>query len=220
MTEALVHSDNVAMVFVAQRLGKEAFVKKIKEFGFGQKTGIDLQEEVSGDLRQQWNEVDLAVGAFGQGLAVTGMQMVKAVGAIANGGKLMEPQVVYRVIGDKEVVIKPKVVGQAVSPETAEVIKEMMVAAVEEGEAKWAAPKGYRIAGKTGTSQIPIAGHYDTDKTIASFVGFAPADNPRFVMLTKLREPQTSPWGSETAAPLFFRIAKDLLLYWGIPPSP
>jgi cell division protein FtsI/penicillin-binding protein 2 len=96
---------------------------------------------------------------------------------------------------------------------------EMMVNAVDNGEAKWAKPPGYRIAGKTGTAQIPVAGHYDENKTIASFIGFAPADHPQFAMLVTLREPSTSPWGSETAAPLFFSIAKDILIYKGIPPA-
>jgi cell division protein FtsI (penicillin-binding protein 3)/stage V sporulation protein D (sporulation-specific penicillin-binding protein) len=94
-----------------------------------------------------------------------------------------------------------------------------MVAAVDKGEAKWAKPKGYQIAGKTGTAQIAVSGHYDAQKTIASFVGFAPADHPRFVMLVKLQEPQSSQWGSETAAPLWFAIAKKLLLHYNIPPS-
>ena len=93
-----------------------------------------------------------------------------------------------------------------------------MVNAVENGEAKWAKPKGYKIAGKTGTAQIPVAGHYDDEKTIASFVGFAPANNPKFVMLVKLREPESSPWGSETAAPLWFDIARDLFHYYSIQP--
>ena len=121
--------------------------------------------------------------------------------------------------GNREIEIKPRVKAQVIDKETAEIITEMMVASVERGEAKWAKPKGYKIAGKTGTSQIPIAGHYDEEKTIASFIGFAPADDPKFVMLTKLKEPTSSPWGSETAAPLFFKIAQDLFFYWGIPPS-
>ena len=98
-------------------------------------------------------------------------------------------------------------------------ITEMMVNAVENGEAKWAKPKGYRIAGKTGTAQIPVAGHYDKEKTIASFVGFAPADNPQFVMLVTLREPTSSPWGANTAAPLWFDIAKEIFTYYGIQPG-
>jgi cell division protein FtsI/penicillin-binding protein 2 len=101
---------------------------------------------------------------------------------------------------------------------TAEEVTEMMVASVENGEAKFAKPQGYRIAGKTGTAQIPVEGFYDATKTIASFVGFAPADAPKFVMLVTLREPSSSQWGSETAAPLFFNIAKDLFVYYGISP--
>jgi len=98
-------------------------------------------------------------------------------------------------------------------------MKDMMILAVNNGEAKWAKPKGYRIAGKTGTAQIAVSGHYDDKKTIASFVGFAPADNPKFVMLVTLHEPSSSQWGSETAAPLFFSIAKDLFMYYGIAPQ-
>ncbi|OGG03790.1 hypothetical protein A2Z33_04870 [Candidatus Gottesmanbacteria bacterium RBG_16_52_11] len=115
--------------------------------------------------------------------------------------------------------IKPKRQRQVISASAARVMTEMMIAAVDYGEAKWAKPKGYRIAGKTGTAQIPVAGHYDDKKTIASFIGFAPADEPAFVMLVTLREPASSPWGSETAAPLFFRIAGDLLTYYGLPPQ-
>jgi cell division protein FtsI/penicillin-binding protein 2 len=95
----------------------------------------------------------------------------------------------------------------------------MMIAAVKKGEAKWAVPKGFVIAGKTGTAQIPVAGHYDPTKTVASFIGFAPAKNPKFVMLVILKEPSTSQWGSETAAPLWFSIAKDLFPYFGIRPE-
>ena len=120
----------------------------------------------------------------------------------------------------KVVEIKRKRVTRVLGQEASDVITEMMINAVDNGEAKWAKPAGYRIAGKTGTAQIPVAGHYDNEKTIASFIGFAPADNPRFVMLVTLREPTTSPWGSETAAPLFFNIAKDIFLYKNILPRP
>ena len=98
-------------------------------------------------------------------------------------------------------------------------VTEMMVSAVENGETKFIKPIGFKIAGKTGTAQIPIAGHYDTEKTIASFVGFAPADAPKFVMLVTLREPTASVWGSETAAPIFYSIAKELFPYYKISPS-
>lgn len=223
MTDVLVHSSNVGMVFVAEKLGQKNLLSYIKKFGFGKPTGIDLEEEASPDMRPDdaWREIDVFTASFGQGIAVTPIQMVRAVSSIANGGRLIEPHVVKAIIDEEgdEIEIKSAEPARVLRPKTARIITEMMVAAVDEGEAKFAKPKGYRIAGKTGTAQIPVAGHYDENKTIASFVGFAPADNPKFVMLVTLREPTSSPWGSETAAPLFFSIAKDLLRYWGIPPQ-
>ncbi len=223
MTQVLQHSSNVGMVFVEKKMGKEKMLKYIHNFGFGEPTGVDLEEETSPQLRadSDWREIDLATASFGQGIAVTPLQMVRAVGALANNGGLMEPHVVKEIRDEKGKVIPmhSKKVRQAILPATAKIITEMMVFAVDNGEAKWAKPFGYRIAGKTGTAQIPVAGHYDEKKTIASFVGFAPADNPRFVMLVTLREPSSSQWGSETAAPLFFTIANDIFSYLGIPPG-
>lgn len=222
-TDVLVHSSNVGMVFVQKKLGKEGMLDALHRFGFGEPTGIDLQEETSPELRDddEWKEIDLATASFGQGIAVTPIQMVRAVAAIANGGKLVTPQVVkaIRDSAGKTIGVTSRKSTQVLSARAARVTTEMMIAAVDRGEAKWAKPKGYPIAGKTGTAQIPVAGHYDEEKTIASFVGFAPADDPKFVMLVTLREPTASPWGSETAAPLFFTIAKDLFSYYGIAPQ-
>ncbi len=223
MTQILEYSSNVGMVFVARKLGKDTLLSEIKGYGFGKPTNIDLEDESSPELRpdNQWQEIDEDTASFGQGIAVTPIQMVRAVASLANGGRLMEPHVVKEIrdAHGKVIPIPPKVVAQVIRPETARIVTEMMVAAVDKGEAQFAKPKGYRIAGKTGTAQIPVAGHYDATKTIASFVGFAPADHPKFVMLVTLREPSSSQWGSETAAPLFFAIAKDLFTYWGIPPQ-
>ncbi|MDO8498818.1 MAG: penicillin-binding protein 2 [bacterium] len=222
MTDVLVHSDNTGMVFISRKLGLEKMYKYIADFGFGAVTGIDLQDETSPDIRNRddWKEIDLATSSFGQGVAVTPIQMVRAVSVIANGGYLMEPQVAREIKdGEKITEIKPKIVGRPISSETAKVVTEMMVQAVERGEAKIFAPMGFRIAGKTGTAQIPVAGHYDPTKTIASFVGFAPADNPKFVMLVKYTEPSSSIFGAETAAPTFFAIAKELLPYFNVIPS-
>jgi cell division protein FtsI/penicillin-binding protein 2 len=223
ISRVLELSSNVGMVTVGKKLGVDRFNAYIRMFGFGQLTGIDLEDESTPQLRdaKEWGEIDLATATFGQGIAVTPVQMVRAVAALANKGVLMEPHIVreLRDDGTRAVSIRPKIVRQVVSEATAKIMTEMMVSAVESGEARWAKPKGYRIAGKTGTAQIPVSGHYDEEKTIASFVGFAPADDPRFVMLVTLREPSSSPWGSETAAPLFFAIAKDLLSYYNIPPK-
>jgi len=222
MTQVLEYSSNVGMVSVGKKLGREKLLSAIRNFGFGKPTDIDLEDESSSTIRpdKEWYEIDLSTVSFGQGIAVTPIQMVRAVGALANGGFLMEPKVV-KAIQDKNgkiAPIPPKKLRQVVSKKTAEEVTEMMVASVDNGEAKWAKPQGYRIAGKTGTAQIPVSGHYDEKKTIASFVGFAPADDPKFVMLVTLRETTSSQWGSETAAPLFFNIAKDLFLYYGISP--
>lgn len=222
MTEILQHSDNVGMVYVAEKLGKQKLYQNLNNFGVGKLTGIDLEGEMSVPLRpwEKWADIDLATISFGQGVAVTPLEMVTAVGAIANGGKLLEPHVVKKISSlGQEIMINPKIIRNPVSETTARIITEMMIKATMEGEAKWALPKGYRIAGKTGTAQIPIAGHYDTQKTMASFIGFAPSDKPRFVMLVLLREPASSPWGSETAAPLWFDIAKEIFKIWGIPPD-
>jgi len=117
------------------------------------------------------------------------------------------------------IAIPPIVVQRTVSEKTTKIMTEILVNAVEKGEAKWAKPEGYRIAGKTGTAQIPVEGHYDPNQTIPSFIGFAPADNPKFVMLVVLDRPTKSIYGSETAAPIFFRIARKALTYYNIAPT-
>lgn len=222
MKDVIVHSDNTGMVFAARKLGLDKFYSYIENYGFGASTNIDLQDESSPDIRpkKSWGEIDLATASFGQGIAVTPIQMVTAVSAIANGGNLMEPHVVKEITNeDGSFVIKPKIVRRVIKDSTAQVIKEMMLAAVEEGEARTLKIKGFKIAGKTGTAQIPVAGHYDANKTIASFVGFAPVDNPKFVMLVRFDEPSSSIFGAETAAPTFFDIAKQLLFYYKIAPT-
>lgn len=222
MTDVIIHSDNTGMVFIGKKLGLDKFYSYLTSYGFGVPTNIDLQDESSPDIRakKDWKEIDLATASFGQGIAVTPIQMVTAVSSIANGGYLMEPHVVSEIRDNSSVFeIKPKVVRQVLKSETTQEIKEMMVRAVEEGEAKFYRLKGFKIAGKTGTAQIPVAGHYDPNQTIATFVGFAPADNPKFVMLVKYDQPTASIYGAETAAPTFFEIAKELFTYFKIAPS-
>lgn len=222
MTEVIAHSDNIGMTFVSQKLGLEPFVNLILKFGFGKKTGIDLQEETAGFVRSRkdWKEIDLATASFGQGIAVTPIQIVQAASTIANKGKLNTPRLVLSTIQNGKVEkVKFSAPSQIISSQAAAQMTEMMVGAVDKGEAQAFKPKGYRIAGKTGTAQIPVAGHYDPDKTIASFVGFAPADDPKFVMLVRFVEPTSSIFGSETAAPVFFDISKDLFNYFAISPS-
>lgn len=226
MAETIIHSDNTGMVFAGKKLGIDKIYSYIKRFGFGELTGVDLQDESAPDLRERadWKEIDLATTSFGQGISVTALQVVRAVGAIANGGKIMEPQVVSAIKdGDKVHKINPRVIDTPINKEAADTVKHMMIRAVDEGEAQFYKKSlgvaSFKIAGKTGTAQIPVAGHYDPNKTIASFVGFAPADNPKFVMLIRYDQPSSSIYGADTAAPTFFDVAKELFVYWGIPPT-
>jgi len=221
MTDIIVHSDNVGMVFVGQKLGLDKFLDYFKKFGLTQPTNIDLQDEIIPPPRKDkdWTYVDLATASFGQGFVTTGMQLLQAVSAIANGGELIQPQVVHQVIGDRLITIPTKIKHRVIKQDTANLIKTMMLAAAKEGEAKWTNKKGYQIAGKTGTAQIAVGGKYEEAKTNASFIGFAPADNPKFAMLVTLKEPSTSQWASETAAPLWFSIAQDLLNHFNILPA-
>ncbi len=223
ISQILEYSSNVGMVFVQKQLGSDLLLKYLNNLGFGQLTDIDLEEENSPLLRPKsdWYEIDYASASFGQGIAVTPLQMVRAVGAIANGGRLMRPYIV-KSIKDKNnrvINISTKTDKEVFKKEAASMLTEMMVSAVDNGETRLIKPAGYKIAGKTGTAQMAIAGHYDAEKTIASFVGFAPVGKPKFVMLVTIREPTASPWGSETAAPVFFSIAKELFSYYGISPD-
>lgn len=224
MTEVLQHSDNIGAAFAAQKLGEKKFAEYVKDFGFGELTGIDLEEEASGLVKNpaDTQPIDLVTGSFGQGVAVTMVQLVQAVGAIANQGQMMKPHLVQKIIGKSGTVeIKPEKIRQVIKEKTAQTLTEMMIKAVEGGEAQRIIPKGYRMAGKTGTASIPIQGHYDPTKTVASFVGFGPAEDPKFVMLVRFVEPSLPyQFGSETAAPTFFEITKDLFTYYGIAPSP
>lgn len=220
MTEALVHSDNTAMIFAMEKMGKDTFINYLRKFGLDRATNSDIQEEASPQFRKEWKDIDAATASFGQGFAVTGLQMIRVAQTIANNGVMMRPMLVRSVRENgEEIPVQPKVEGQIISPKTAQTVTLMMEESAKHGDAKWALPKGYRIAGKTGTAQIAVQGHYDEKKTVASFIGFAPATDPRFVMLIKLREPSSSQWGSETAAPLWFSIAKELFLRMNIPPE-
>lgn len=219
MTRILEKSSNVGMVYVGEKLGQKKELEYLDKYGFGQTTGIDLQGEVSGQLRNEWYPIDYATATFGQGIAVTPIQMIRAFSAVINGGHLMRPYIVKAVIssnGDKN-EIKPQEADRVIDDRTSNLLRKMLQSTFEHGEIEFDIPKGYKIGGKTGTAQIPIAGHYDPSKTIASYVGFAPVDKPKFIVLISLKEPKTSIYGSETAEPIFVEIAKDLLVYYNIP---
>lgn len=224
ITRILEKSSNIGMVYTGEKLGEKKLYDYLKKYGIGEYTDIDLQGEVPGILRAEkdFYPIDYATATFGQGMAVTPIQLVRAFSSIINGGKLMRPYVVQEVVeGEYRRVREPTVVRQVLSERTSAIMRKMLVSVVDNAEAKWDKPKGYKFGGKTGTAQVAVQSGpgYDASKTIASFIGFAPADNPQFVMLVVLKEPGVSGWGSETAAPIFFDIAKDLLVYYNIPPT-
>lgn len=211
------HSLNVGAAWLATKMGPETFYRYIRAFGFGQLTGVDLQGEVAGVVHMpgdlDWYDSYLGANAYGQGIAVTPMQMAAAVAAVANGGRLMRPYVVARQIRPDGSVLesRPVVRGQPISPETARAVSEILARAVEQYMPQAAVP-GYRVAGKTGTAQIPVPGGYDPRGTIASFVGYGPVEDPQLLILVRLDRPRTSPWASQTAALLFQRLAQRLLV--------
>lgn len=225
VTQALARSLNVITAQVADRVGRDYFYQYVRRFGFGARTGIDLAGEVPGLLKtpghELWSLSDLGTNSFGQGLAVTPLQMVNATAAIANQGRLMRPYVVgARLEGDSVLYTQPEMLTQAISPATARDLTEMMVATVDIGNLTAKIP-GYRIAGKSGTAQIPDEGGYLKDATIVTFVGFAPADDPQFVLLVKLDQPDPtiSQWAGYTAAPVFAQVSRRLFDHLNIPPD-
>lgn len=224
MTEVLAHSCNIGAVYVSTVLGPDRFYKYVKSFGFGKVTGVDLQGEVDGFLRLpgdgQWRRIDQATNAFGQSISVTPLQMAAAVSAIANGGVYMKPYIADRTETFATTkTVTPVPLRRVVSQQTARTVSDMLVSAMEMA-ASPARVKGYKIAGKTGTAQVVVNGQYDPQLTITSFVGFAPADDPRFTILIKIDKPRKSQWAQDVAAPAFGQMASWLLHYMGIPPTP
>ncbi len=223
MTEVIANSDNTGMVFVGQKLGISRMNDYLQQFGFSSLTGIDLQGEVSGSLRREaeWLPIDLATASFGQGISITPIQLLTAVSTIANNGNLVKPRLVEKIIDENGVPIeiRTEVKRKVLSDNAAEVMKWIMVNAVENGDSRWVTLGSIPVAGKTGTAQIPVQGRYDPSQTIASFVGFFPADDPKVSMLVTVNKPKTSIYGSETAAPIFFSIAKDIVQYYNIDPN-
>ncbi|MBI2953131.1 MAG: penicillin-binding protein 2 [Chloroflexi bacterium] len=230
MAQVLQRSSNIGASYVSTKLGAERFYRYVSAFGFGQPTGIEIPGEATGIVRTprtgNWYPFDLAANSFGQGISVTPIQMVAAVSAAVNGGTLMRPYVVKEVIGKNEKngrrVYQPTILRQVISPTTSQTLVKMLVSAVEVvegGQVRMARVPDYQVGGKTGTAQIPTNQGYTSADTIASFVGFGPADEARFVALIKLDSPQDSPWGETTAAPAFKNVAEQLFAYMRVPPA-
>ena len=223
MTTLLAHSLNVGAATIATWMGPTTFYDYFQRFGFGKPTGIDLFAEEPGLMplpgSGEWQESFIATNAYGQALAVTPLQMISAISALANNGYLMQPYVVAEVRDENGVHRhEPTVLSQAIKPETAAIMTTMAVTAVQQ-EVEEALVQGYTVAGKTGTAQIAEPFGYHPTDTIASFIGWLPADDPEIVVFVKLDRPQTAPWGSMTAAPAFSKLAKELVVLLDIPPD-
>lgn len=223
MTQVLEQSNNIGMVWVAQKMGAEKMYDYLRRFGFGEKTGVELDGETQTRVRepQKWNVATLATTGFGQGIAVTPIQALNAINAIANDGMLMQPHIVQSIKNSSgEQVASSVPVRRVVTQQTAEKVSAMMVSVIENGVAGLARVPGYYLAGKTGTAQVADeTGRYSKDKKIITFAGFGPVPDPQFSILIKLDNPYGLSFASGTAAPMFHTVAQKLLTYYQVPPS-
>jgi cell division protein FtsI/penicillin-binding protein 2 len=221
-------SSNVCLGQIAMKMTGPVFYEYIKRFGFCSQTQIDLAYEADGVIHdlEDWRDIQAATSGFGQGISVTPIQLITAVSAIANGGVAVQPHMVARYVqGDNEEVWQPDVFPQRIiSQQTAEDVTQMMINVVDRAEGKPGKVEGYQIAGKTGTAQIakPGGGGYEDNIFSASFIGYAPATAPKFIILIKMELTTSTPtalrWGSQASAPVFKEIAQELFKYYNIPP--
>jgi cell division protein FtsI/penicillin-binding protein 2 len=226
MTFVIQESLNTGVIYVLNQIGKDTFYSYLQKFGFGMQSGIEQPSEGIGRVLapSETNDHGYATMTFGQNITTTPIQMITSFAAIANGGKLVKPHLIMEKIfrdGKKEVTDN-RPIRDIISAEAAAKEKEMMVNQVVKGHGKQAGVKGYKVAGKTGTAQVPRrdgkAG-YDPTRNIGSFIGFGPADSPRFVILAKIDSPKGVPWAESTAAPVVGQMFDFLFKYYQIPPT-
>lgn len=224
VADVVIKSSNIGVAVIAERLGRERVYNAYRAFGFGVKTGIDLPFESKGLLHkaEDWNQFELATHAFGQGFNVTPLQLAVALGAIANGGKLVMPQIVERIeTADGEVTkrFKTRTVRRVLTTQMAEKMRSIMAGVVQEGGTGGAAAiEACQVAGKTGTSEKLWKNHTTgtRDYWTSSFIGFLPADNPKLLVLVVVDEPQGAHYGGVVAAPAFRKIAEELVVMYGV----
>jgi stage V sporulation protein D (sporulation-specific penicillin-binding protein) len=222
--QVVQNSCNPGFVVLGQRLGKETLFDYIRRFGFGQKTGIDMQGEENGILFKLSNvgPVELATTSFGQGVSVTPIQQIAAVSAAINGGKLYKPHVakawIHPETGEVLDTIEPELVREVISPETSALVREALESVVAQGTGRNAYIDGYRVGGKTGTAQKVVNGRYSPNEHIVSFIGFAPADDPKIIVYVAVDNPQGVQFGGLVAAPIVKNIMVDALGYLGVEP--
>ena len=223
MTGCLQHSLNVCMATLSTQMGAGTFYSYMDNFGFGHLTGVDIAGEAAGRLKlpgdADWYPVDLGTNSFGQGLTATPIQVMMAASSVANHGRTVTPHALYAMVRDgRQYNVPAQFAGSPISAQTADVLSGMLAVSLE-AEDSLALVPGYRIAGKTGTAQIPVDGYYDSTQTNASFIGWGPIDDPQFMIYVWLERPATSIWGSETAAPVFGEMAEKTIILLDIPPD-
>jgi cell division protein FtsI (penicillin-binding protein 3) len=226
LQQIVKYSSNIGIAKVGEAIGPETLFNTLRSFGFGEKTGIDCPGETAGSLTAHtyWSKIDAGAIAFGQGISVSAIQLTTAVAAIANDGLLMKPYIVQAITDNNGRLIRstqPQMVRRAVSPQTARAITKIMQTAVQEdGTGVNAAVEGFTVAGKTGTAQkTDESGTYAKGKYTASFVGFAPVENPQIAVLVLVNEPRKQHYGGIVAAPAFKKIALETLNYLNITPD-
>lgn len=223
MQGCMQHSLNVCLAWIATQIGPPDFYRYLKTFGIGRVTGIDLAGEVSGRLKEPgdnlWTATDLGTNSFGQGVSSTPIQMAVAVSAIANQGVMMAPRIVQSVISEGyQHQIDQRVLSTPLKAETANKLSRLLARSLEL-ESSDALVTGYRVAGKTGTAEIPTPDGYNLNQTNASFVGWGPVDDPHFLVYVWLEKPSVSPWGSVVAAPVFREAVEELVVLINLPPD-
>ncbi len=225
MSSVLDNSLNTGAIFVMNKVGPKIFSEYVKKFGFGERTGIELGAESPGNinnlLKNKVRPIDAATASFGQGIAVTPLQMIMPYQAIANKGLMMQPHIIEAIMhpNGKREEITAKSSGQIISEKTAATVSAMLVNVVEKGHSKKAAIEGYYIGGKTGTAQIATVGGYIADQYVHTFIGIAPIENPAFVMLVKIDKPHGVQYAEGSAVPLWRDIAEFILNYYAVPKS-
>ena len=223
MVGCLQHSLNVCMAWISTQMGPTIFYGYMERFGFGHPTGVDLAGEAMGRLKtpgdSDWYNVDLGTNAFGQGVTATPLQMLMATSAIANNGKMVTPHILYSMLRDgHQYNVPSQYGGSPITSQTAHTLSEMLAQSLS-AESSEALLSGYRVAGKTGTAQIPTDFGYDPSVTNASFIGWGPVDDPQFMIYVWLNAPTSSIWGSQTAAPTFSKVAEQTVILLNIPPD-
>ncbi len=209
--DIIKNSDNIGMSYIMDRLGLNSFLDYYHKLGLTQKTGIDLQGEAKPPIKNEWPDIDLATASFGQGVAVTQINMLQAFNVIANDGVLTHPHILdYFDENGKLIKYKPKTETKVFEPAATTMMKSVLKYAVENGVTARFKPADLEVCAKSGTAQVAVQGGYTDSSTIASYIGFAPCQNPKFTMIVTINNPRTSPWGSSTAAPIWYDLADSI----------